>query len=85
VGVIPWYEREEGLETVYRGRTLSPLSLLNDRPVVWRTFTSQEDIQAGINRGRIVCFGFHPFFFEEDKVQSAMTLAVHWLVTGSDF
>ncbi len=80
--VAPWYEFQEGLEVVYRAQTLEAGSRLDGHPVAWRTSPV-----AGENadRGRVVCFSFHPYYFEEEAVEIAMTQAIHWLVTGADY
>jgi hypothetical protein len=82
---IPWFEREEGMEILYRGETYRRGQRLDGLPVAWRTFATREDSLQGITPGRVVCFAFHPYYFYEDGVQQAMTLALQWLVTGSEF
>jgi hypothetical protein len=82
--IDPWYLRDPGLEILYTGVSLSEDSKLNGRPVAWRTMASAEDFEAGLDRGRIVCFGFHPYYFEDAGVERAMTRALNWLITGSD-
>ncbi len=82
---IPWYDLEPGLEVLYRGRTLRNGASLDRLPVAWRTFATQQDSLSGTYPGRVVVFAFHPFFFQEASVTSAMSLALQWLVTGSDF
>lgn len=82
--VTPWYELQEGMDIIYRARTRVPdeFSDLEGKPIAWRTYPlAGEDT----DRGRIVCFSFHPYFFEEAAVGNAMTNALHWLVNGSDF
>ncbi|MBM3316467.1 MAG: hypothetical protein FJY75_01315 [Candidatus Eisenbacteria bacterium] len=81
---IPWYEREAGLEILYRVRTFQSGSRLHDLPVAWRTFPTREDSLAGVSPGRAVVFNFHPWFFDEPSMTGAATLALRWLVTGSD-
>ncbi|MBP6874973.1 MAG: hypothetical protein KBD56_02785 [Candidatus Eisenbacteria bacterium] len=81
----PWFEKEEGMELLYRSRTYDPDSRLNDLPIAWRTTATPEDQAMGITPGRVVVFAFHPFFFEKEAVRSAMTLALQWMVTGSEF
>ncbi|MBP6875311.1 MAG: hypothetical protein KBD56_04515 [Candidatus Eisenbacteria bacterium] len=81
----PWYGREEGLETMYRARTYKPGWRLDGLPVAWRTSATAEDRALGISPGRIVIFAFHPYYFEREPVRSAMTLALQWVMTGSDF
>ena len=83
--VRPWYEREDGLEVLYRSRTYAPGSRLDDRPIAWRTSATSEDRAMGISPGRIVVFAFHPYYFERMAVKSAMTLALEWAVTGRDY
>ncbi len=80
--VVPWYETQAGLEVIYRARTRDPHTALSGRPVAWRTHPRAGE---SAQRGRVVCFAFHPFFFEEASVEIAMTQAIHWLVTGSDY
>jgi hypothetical protein len=82
---IPWYESEPGLEILYRSRTFSTDARLDSLPVVWRTFATREDSLSGIYPGRAVVFAFHPWFFREEGVTGAMTQALRWVVTGSDF
>ena len=84
-GLIPWYEREDGLEVLYTTDTWRPGQSISGRPVAWRTFTTDDDLASGIERGRIVCLAFHPYYFEESSVQGAMTLALNWLVTGEEY
>lgn len=84
-GLVPWYEREDGLEVLYTTETWRARQNISDRPVAWRTFTTDEDRAIGIERGRLVCFAFHPYYFEESSVQGAMTLALNWLVTGVEY
>lgn len=81
----PWFEQEEGLEILYRGRTYRSDAVLDSLPVAWRTFATREDSLAGVFPGRAVVFAFHPWFFEEPSMTSAVTLALRWLVTGSEF
>lgn len=83
--VIPWYEREEGLEVLYTTTTWRDRQDISGRPVAWRTFVTPEDRALGLDRGRIVCFAFHPYYFEPNSVKSAMTLAINWLATGYEY
>lgn len=83
--LLPWYEKEEGMELLYRAKTYEAGSRLDDLPIAWRTSATAEDRAAGITPGRVVVFAFHPYFFERESVKSAMTLALQWAVTGSDF
>jgi hypothetical protein len=83
----PWYEREVnrgGMQLLYQARTLQPGSATDSIPIAWRTFPPLEDSHPGTTGGRIVTFAFHPHFFHEDNVRSAMTFALRWLVTGND-
>jgi hypothetical protein len=82
---IPWFEREEGMQILYRGETYRRGQKLDGLPVAWRTFATREDSLQGITPGRTVVFAFHPYYFYEAGVQQAMTLALQWLVTGSEF
>jgi len=82
---LPWYEIQEGLEVLYRTRTFEKGAKFDNLPVAWRTFGTAEDRALGINPGRIVCFAFHPYFCERSAVKACMTLALQWLVTGSEF
>ena len=82
---VPWYGVEEGIEVLYRTRTLQQGSKYDNLPVVWRTFGTAEDAVAGITPGRIVCYAFHPYYFQRSAVKGSMTLALQWLVTGSEF
>jgi len=82
---IPWFEREDGMEILYRARTYWSTSRLDSLPVAWRTFATAEDTLAGLEPGRIVAFAFHPWFFEESAMTSAVSLALQWVVTGSEF
>jgi hypothetical protein len=82
----PWFEKEDGLEILYRSRTYwGDQTDLEGLPVAWRTFATAEDRALGITPGRVVVFAFHPYFFEEEAVKAAMTLVLQWAVTGSDF
>jgi len=83
--VVPWYEKEDGLEILYRSKTLEPGASLDARPIAWRTFATAEDRALGISPGRIVVFAFHPYYFERTAVKGAMTLALEWVVTGRDY
>ncbi len=82
--VIPWYELQEGMDIIYRAGTRAPdqYSNMENRPIAWRTYP---EAREDTDRGRIVCFSFHPYFFEEESVEIAMTNALHWLVYGSDY
>ena len=82
-GLIPWYERTPGLTVLYNSVTFMNSPLMG-KPVVWRTYPTQEELHAGSDRGRIVCFSFNPYYFEEPAVKGAMTLALTWLVEGRD-
>lgn len=82
---LPWFERDSGLEILYRARTFNTTARLDSLPVAWRTFATREDSLAGVFPGRAVVFAFHPWFFDEQNMTGAMTLALRWLVTGSDF
>jgi hypothetical protein len=81
----PWFEREEGLEILYRVRTYHSSARLDSLPVAWRTFATREDSLAGVFPGRAVVFAFHPWYFEEPGMTSALSLALRWVVTGSEF
>jgi hypothetical protein len=81
----PWFETEDGLQILYRGETYRRGQRLDGLPVAWRTFATREDSLQGITPGRTVVFAFHPYYFNESGVQQAMTLALEWLVTGSEF
>ena len=82
--VIPWYELQDGLDVIYRAKTkiTTYQSDLHDKPVAWRTYPLEGE---QTDRGRIVSFAFHPYFFDETAVEIAMTNALHWLVSGSDY
>jgi hypothetical protein len=83
----PWYGRTVaagGMELLYRAQTFTEGSVTDSIPIAWRTSASREDSLSGVDRGRIVTFAFHPYFFHEDNVRTAMTSAVRWLVTGVD-
>jgi hypothetical protein len=82
---VPWFEREAGMEILYRSQTLRADQRLNGLPIAWRTFATAEDSAMGITPGRAVVFAFHPYYFYETGVRQAMTLALQWLVTGSEF
>jgi hypothetical protein len=79
-GVEPWYEREDGLEPIYAAGCWTDIGHdLNDRPIAWRTFATEEDTRLGLERGRIVCFAFHPYFFDEVATETASSQALYWL------
>jgi len=82
--VIPWYELQDGLDVIYRAQTkvTTYQSELHDKPIAWRTYPLEGE---QTDRGRIVCLAFHPYFFDETAVETAMTNALHWLVSGSDY
>ena len=81
----PWYEREEGMEILYRAETYRANQRFSGLPIAWRTFATREDSLQGIAPGRIVVFAFHPYHMNEAGVEQAMTLALQWLATGSEF
>ncbi|MCK4305135.1 MAG: hypothetical protein KAY24_12935 [Candidatus Eisenbacteria sp.] len=86
-GAIPWYERLEvlgGMELLYAGQTFRPGSKLDGMPVAWKTQATDQEIRDGSDRGRVVCFSFNLYYFEESSVKGAMTLALTWLVEGKD-
>jgi hypothetical protein len=83
-GATPWYERQPGMTLLYTAKTMSPGSALAGMPVAWRTNATAEEVQAGSDRGRIICFSFNPFYFEVAPMKGAMTLALNWLVEGED-
>jgi hypothetical protein len=82
---IPWYDLEEGLEILYRSKTLSSGVAADHKPIVYRTSMTAEDSLLGQERGRVVCFGFHPYWMYEEDVRDAFSLAIDWLVTGSEY
>jgi hypothetical protein len=82
---IPWYEREEGMEILYRAETYRVNQRFSGLPIAWRTFATREDSLQGIAPGRMVVFAFHPYYMNEAGVEQAMTLALQWLATGSEF
>ncbi len=83
-GVEPWYTREEGLEPIYSARCYTDINHdLNDRPIAWRTFATDEDLQVGLDRGKIVCFAFHPYFFDVTATETAVSLSLMWLADES--
>ncbi|MBD3236622.1 MAG: hypothetical protein GF330_07955 [Candidatus Eisenbacteria bacterium] len=83
----PWYGRvadEGGLELLYRGRSLVEGAITDSLPVAWRTTASTEDSLQGFDRGRILTFAFHPYFFDRANLKTAMTYALRWVVTGAE-
>ncbi|MCK4413691.1 MAG: hypothetical protein KAY32_09110 [Candidatus Eisenbacteria sp.] len=82
---VPWYDQDNGLEILYRSMTFRETSRLDSLPIAYRTFATAEDSTQGIMPGRIVVFGFDPYYFQEHSVKGAMTLALQWVVTGSEF
>lgn len=82
---VPWYESDDGLEVLYRVETFRANQRFSGLPVAWRTSATHEDSLQGIAPGRMVIFAFHPYFMNEAGVTQAMTLALQWLVTGSEF
>ena len=50
----------------------------------WRTAASREDSLQGFDRGRVVTFAFHPYFFERSSLKTTMTYALRWVVAGSE-
>ena len=81
----PWYIREDGLELLYRSDIGAQTEGLHNRPIAYRTSMTREDSLQGMNRGRIVSFGTHLYYFHVDAVHDAMSLALDWLVTGSEY
>ncbi|MFC1572783.1 hypothetical protein ACFL6M_04210 [Candidatus Eisenbacteria bacterium] len=84
-GTEPWYWREPGLTNIYVVRTHKEKSRLANKPIAWKTEIGEEDLQSGIHRGRIVCFNMSLYYFEEPAVQTALTRALTWMVTGKDY
>jgi hypothetical protein len=83
----PWYGREVeagGLDLLYRCRTFAEDAVTDSLPVAWRTSASREDSLQGFERGRIVSFAFHPYYFAEENLKTAMTFALRWVVTGAE-
>jgi len=84
-GLAPWYEREEGLEPIYNARCYTTINHnLNDKPIAWRTYVTEEDLRSGLQRGKIVCFAFHPYYFTTTDTETAVSLSLMWLTSGSD-
>jgi hypothetical protein len=84
-GLTPWYEREEGLEPIYTARCYTDINHdLNDKPVAWRTFVTEEDLLVGLLRGRVICFAFHPYYFDMTATETAVSLSLMWLAAGSN-
>jgi hypothetical protein len=83
-GIAPWYEREQGLEPIYTARCYTNINHnLNDKPIAWRTFVTEEDLRVGLRRGKIVCFAFHPYYFQATETETAVSLSLMWLAGGS--
>lgn len=83
----PWYGREAeagGMELLYRGHSFASGSVTDSLPVAWRTSASREDSLQGFERGRIVTFAMHPYFFDRGNLKTAMTYALRWVVTGAE-
>ncbi len=79
-GIEPWYEREAGLEPIYVARCWSDVGHnLNDKPVAWRTYATEEDLRLGLERGKIACFAFHPYYFDVAATEAAFSRALMWL------
>jgi len=84
-GIAPWYEREEGLEPIYAARCYTTINhSLNDKPIAWRTFVTEEDLRVGLQRGKIICFAFHPYYFNVTSTETAVSLSLMWLAGGSN-
>ncbi len=80
LGVTPWFERDEALEPIYAARCWTDVGHdLNGRPIAWRTFASQEDRVVGLDRGKIVNFSFHPYYFDVEATRMAFSQALMWL------
>jgi hypothetical protein len=79
-GVAPWYERDEGLTPIYTARCWTDIGHdLNGRTIAWRTFVSHEDLMQGLERGKIVNFSFHPYYFDVAATEMAFSQALMWL------
>jgi hypothetical protein len=79
-GIEPWYERDPALQTIYTARCWTDIGHdLNDRPIAWRTFASHEDVVQGLDRGKIVNFSFHPYYFDVGATEMAFSQALFWL------
>jgi hypothetical protein len=83
--VIPWYDLEEGLDILYRTKVGQPGSWQDNKPLAYRTYMTAADSLAQHERGRVVSFGVHPYYFYADAVEEAMSLAIDWLVTGKEY
>ncbi len=84
-GLAPWYEREAGLEPIYNARCYTTINHnLNDKPIAWRTYVTEEDLRVGLRRGRIICFSFHPYYFTVSDTEAAVSLSLMWLTGGSN-
>ncbi len=78
--LTPWYRREEGLDVTYTARCWTAINHnLNGKPIAWRTYATGEDRRQGLQRGKIVCFAFHPYYFDVTATRGAMTRSLLWL------
>jgi len=79
-GLAPWYDRDQALETIYTARCWTDVGhYLNGQPIAWRTFASHEDRVLGLDRGKMVNFSFHPYYFDAVATEMAFAQALMWL------
>ncbi len=83
-GSPPWYERDDALHVLYTARCHTAIGHeLNDRPVAWRIDPARgADPRPGY--GRIVCLDFHPYYFDVNATEMAMSRALLWLLAGEE-
>lgn len=83
----PWWRRDEidgELEVLYTSRTFQPGEPTDSLPVAWRSPAAWADEPGSEMAGRVVTFAFHPYYFDENAMQTSMNYAIHWLVTGQE-
>lgn len=84
----PWYGRQVAagnMRILYRAQTWQTGTSTDSLPIAWRTPARGDATPAeDLDRGRVVTFAFHPYYFDRGTVRTAMSYALRWLVTGSE-
>jgi hypothetical protein len=85
VGDEPWYERDEALHVLYTARCWASTGRtdLNDSPIAWRIDPALGS-DPHPDYGRIVCLDFHPYYFDVQATEVAMSQALMWLMAGEE-
>lgn len=83
-GSPPWYERDEALRVLYTASCCTDIGHeLNGKPVAWSIDPALgDDPRPGY--GRVVCLDFHPYYFNVDATEMAMSRALMWLMTREE-